>query len=175
MNNYRLVNNFVLVKKIESDDKIGEVLLASSDRQIRSDGIIMNKSKNSKTVKINDTICFYKHSGIETKIGNDDFVVLDEDEILSILREIDGKISYHMTKDRVLVLENENKTELGGVILSESDSINRTSGIVISTSKSVTEIKENDEVMFSRYSGVYVTIKNKQYKVLDKKEIFIIL
>ena len=136
MNGYRLVNNFVLVKKIDSENKIGEVLLSSSDRLIRSDGIIINKSKNSKVVKINDIVCFYKHSGIETKIGNDDYVVLDEDEILSILRNTNDTITHHMTKDRVLVKENKNKTEIGGIILSESDSINRTSGFVVSVSES---------------------------------------
>ena len=171
MSKYKLINNFVLVEKMSSESQVGSVQLGDTDKEERNDGIIVSKSADTKIVKQNDRIVYYKHSGIETRIDGKDYIILDENEILCIIR---GD-KFLMTCDRVLLLENHNVSQVGKIVLAERDTSKRTSGKIISVSKQVKNISVDDNVMFSKYSGVYVTIDKINYKVLDKKEIFIII
>ena len=82
---------------------------------------------------------------------------------------------FFMVNDRVLIRENESIKNIDNIILSVTDAKERTSGKVLSVSNSVDDINVDDDVMFSKYSGVYIMIEDEQLKVLDKKEIFIIL
>jgi len=171
MDNFKLINNFVLVKPVSLDSKIKSVLLSENDRKPKSNGIVIKTSKNIKVVKNLDEIFYYKHSGIKASISGENYVVLDENEILCIKR----RGMFFMVNDRVLIRENESIKNIDNIILSVTDAKERTSGKVLSVSNSVDDINVDDDVMFSKYSGVYIMIEDEQLKVLDKKEIFIIL
>jgi len=171
MDNFKLVNNFVLVKPVSLDSKIKSVLLSENDRKPKSNGIVIKTSKNVKVVKGLDEIYYYKYSGIKANISGEDYIVLDENEILCIKR---GD-TFFMVNDRVLIRENESIKKINNIVLSVTDAKERTSGKVLSVSNSVDDINVNDNVMFSKYSGVYIMVEDEQLKVLDKKEIFIII
>jgi chaperonin GroES len=66
----------------------------SGDTTIRAevlaigDGMIMDSGERSvMQVKVGDTILFAKSSGTEIKLGNEDFVVISESEIMAVVEE----------------------------------------------------------------------------------------
>lgn len=172
MEEYKLVNKYVLVKPKELDQKIKNIYLSENDRKPKSSGSVIKSSKNAKKVEDGDEVYYYKHSGIKATISGEEYIVLDEDEILIIKR---GD-SFYMTNERVLVRENDSIKNIGKIILSNNDSKERTSGIILSVDEmSVDEMSVGETAMFSKYSGVYIYVDGEKLKVLNKKEIFIII
>ncbi|MBF0254509.1 MAG: co-chaperone GroES [Candidatus Omnitrophica bacterium] len=87
--------------------------------------------------------------------------------------------------DRVLIqpLESEDKTE-GGIYIPDTAKEKQQKGKVIAVGKGRTdddgkvkplEVKVNDKVLYGRYSGTEIKIKNDDYLILKEEDILAIV
>ena len=91
------IRNRLVVKKIEDENKTKSGLVLSDDTKERpTKGTVIaagegNHDNNGHlvpmAVKVGDTILYPKYSGHPAKVNNDEYLILDEDEVLAILKE----------------------------------------------------------------------------------------
>ena len=91
------IRDRLLVKKIEDDLKTKSGLVLSEDTKERptkgtvlavGEGAINDDGKIlPMVVKVNDTILFAKYAGIPAKVDKEEFLILEEKEVLAILKE----------------------------------------------------------------------------------------
>ena len=74
---------------------------------------------------------------------------------------------------RVLVkrLEEANTTA-SGIIIPDNAAEKPSQGEVIAVSSEVSELKNNDKVLFGKFSGNEVSLEGEKYLVLDVEDIF---
>jgi chaperonin GroES len=84
----------VVVKKIESETKQGELYLPDSAKEHPQQGEVVALGEGKRTeavkllgldVKLGDRVVFAKYSGTEVKEAGGDYLLLREDEILGII------------------------------------------------------------------------------------------
>lgn len=79
----------VLVKIVKKDTKTksGIVLpeTVSEDRPQEGKVVAVGDSKEIK-VKKNDTVIFAKYSGTEIKVGNEEYLIIKNEDILAVVR-----------------------------------------------------------------------------------------
>ncbi|WP_324171096.1 co-chaperone GroES [Sulfurimonas sp.] len=74
---------------------------------------------------------------------------------------------------RVLVKRvEEATTTVSGIIIPDSATEKPSQAKVVAVSKEVSELKNSDVVLFGKYSGNEVTLKNEKYLVIDTDDIF---
>ena len=91
------LRNCIVVKKIEDVNKTKSGLQLSDDTKERpTKGTVLaigtgKVTEDGKTipmvVKVGDMILYPKYSGHPAKVDNEEFLILDEDEVLAILKE----------------------------------------------------------------------------------------
>lgn len=91
------LRNCLVVKKIEDVNKTKSGLQLSDDTKERptkgtvlavGEGKVNEEGKRlPMIVKVGDTILYPKYSGHPAKVDNEEFLILDEDEVLAILKE----------------------------------------------------------------------------------------
>lgn len=89
------LNDRVLVERIEASDKTsGGILLPDSAKEKPTQGKIVATGDGRRTekgerlplsVSVGDTILFSSYAGTAIKEGGDEFLILDESEILAIV------------------------------------------------------------------------------------------
>ena len=138
---------------------IGEVMLVSE------------KLKNDYAV--GDMVCYPEFGGVEMFIDEKPYLILDEPELFF---KYNGEV-IEAVNNYLIIKQNDRITNTsGGVTFSKGSEKERTSGIVISSSKhNDPKLKTGAEVVFSKYSGFESSIKDKTYLVLVQEEILIIL
>ncbi len=90
------LRNCLLVKKIEDQPKTKSGLVISDDAKERpTKGEVLAAGTGKVTedgkvlpmvVKVGDIILYPKYSGHPAKIDNEEYLILDEDEVLAILK-----------------------------------------------------------------------------------------
>lgn len=91
------LRNCLVVKKIEDPQKTKSGLVLSDDtkeRPTKGEVLAVGTGKVNEdgkvlpmVVKVGDIILYPKYSGHPAKVDNDEFLILDEDEVLAILKE----------------------------------------------------------------------------------------
>lgn len=74
--------------------------------------------------------------------------------------------------ERVLVqrVEAENKTA-SGIYIPDSAKEKPSTATVIAVGSQVNDVKENDTVVFGKYSGTELNLEGNDYLILDSKDI----
>jgi chaperonin GroES len=70
--------------------------------------------------------------------------------------------------------KEENKTK-SGIILNLDDKIQECIGVVVSCGPKVSDIKNNDEVVYKEYSGTKIKIQGLEYLIIKAEEILALL
>lgn len=91
---FKPLSNKVLVKRAEFAQKSsGGIIIPEtiSDKPLRGEVISVGPGKRVKeilvpmTVSVGDTVLFTKHDLIDIKIDNENFLIIEEDNIVAIL------------------------------------------------------------------------------------------
>ena len=87
----------VLVKLLEHEEKTsGGIIVPDSAKEKPQEGkvvavgkgkLLENGTVKSLEVKVGDTVLFAKYSGSEIEHGNDEYMILREEEILAVKQE----------------------------------------------------------------------------------------
>lgn len=64
-----------------------------------------------------------------------------------------------------------NEVTRSGIILTAKKENKPIAALVVAIGKKVTQVKENDEVIVSRYIGSQIKYGNEEYVILEEKEI----
>ena len=93
--NLKPLNDRVLVKRLESEDKTaGGLYIPDTAKEKPSKGEVMAVGSGKvaddgkaipMTVKAGDKVLFSKYAGTEIKIDGDEYLVMREDDILAII------------------------------------------------------------------------------------------
>lgn len=96
MVNFIPLRDRVLVKRIEDELKTKSGLVLSDDSKERpTKGTVLSVGEGKLTetgtliptvVKVNDTVIYPKYAGHQIKIDNTEYLILEENEILGILK-----------------------------------------------------------------------------------------
>ena len=91
------IRNRLVVKKIEDDNKTKSGLVLSDDTKERpTKGTVLavgegklndNGTLIPMVIKVGDTILYPKYSGHPAKVDKEEYLILDEDEVLAVLKE----------------------------------------------------------------------------------------
>ncbi|MBQ3429889.1 co-chaperone GroES [Candidatus Saccharibacteria bacterium] len=75
-------------------------------------------------------------------------------------------------KDRVVAFKEQPKEKTASGLLLPSDSKEKPAyAVVESVGPDVKEIKKGDKILYKEYSGTNVKINDKEYLILDEKDI----
>lgn len=81
------VNDYIIIDKNARIVSSGKVKLSAQEHKERTSGIIVNASKDvNELLKVGSEVVFSKFAGFETKIDNKDFIVIQESEILILIK-----------------------------------------------------------------------------------------
>lgn len=84
----------VLVRFIEGEEKVGSIIIPDTAKEKPTQGIVEavgegklseKGARNPMHVKAGDKVIFGRYAGTEVRLGNADYMVLHETEILAIL------------------------------------------------------------------------------------------
>ena len=83
----------ILVKRIEEEEqKIGGIIIPDTAKEKPQEGeviavgagrVLENGERQSPDVKVGDKILFGKYSGTEVKYGDEEYLIMREDDILA--------------------------------------------------------------------------------------------
>ena len=79
------LNNNVLVKRLEAEEKTSSGILLTDAAQEKQDkGIVLAIHKNSQ-VEVDQTVPFNKYGPVEIEVDGEELLLVDEEELLAIL------------------------------------------------------------------------------------------
>jgi len=82
-------------------------------------------------------------------------------------------MNFQPLGNRVLVKRvEEATTTVSGIIIPDNAKEKPSRGEVVAVSQEVTVLKNNDQVLFGKYSGDEVTFDGEKYVVLNVEDIF---
>ena len=80
-----LFNN-VLVKPLDAEEKTaGGIYLPDTAREKPSMGLVMGIGKSVEHVKVGEKIVYKKWGGNEVKVGNEEWTIVEEKDILAVV------------------------------------------------------------------------------------------
>ncbi len=95
--NIRPLHDRVVVKRLEEEEQVrGGIIIPDTAKEKPQQGevvaagtgkVLENGTKLALDVKVGDRILFGKYSGSEVKIGDQEYLILREDEILGVIEE----------------------------------------------------------------------------------------
>jgi chaperonin GroES len=91
------------------------------------------------------------------------------------------KAPFKPLYDKLLVKKDEKKSEVAGFIVPESAKEKPESGIILAVGHGrlladgqviPLQVKPNDHILFGKWSGTEIKIKNVEYLLMDESEVF---
>ncbi|MDM7914253.1 MAG: co-chaperone GroES [Candidatus Eisenbacteria bacterium] len=88
------IGDRVLVRFVEADEKVGSIVIPDTAKEKPQQGIVEAVGDGKMTekglrlpmqVKIGDRVVFGRYAGTEVRLGDQQFMVLRETEILAVL------------------------------------------------------------------------------------------
>ncbi len=93
--NIRPIGDKVIVQRVEAESKTaGGIVLPDSAKEKPKRGKVLavgtgrlldDGSRSEMQVKKNDEVLFSSYAGTEIKVGNDEYMIMDESDILGII------------------------------------------------------------------------------------------
>jgi len=94
---FKPLSDRILVKRLSEEEKTrGGIIIPDTAKEKPATGLIMalgngkvleNGQKKGFDVKVGDKVFFSKYSGTEIKIGNEEHLIMREDDILGIVED----------------------------------------------------------------------------------------
>ncbi|MEA1913451.1 MAG: co-chaperone GroES [candidate division WOR-3 bacterium] len=86
------VGRRVLVKRVSEEEKKGGIIVPDTAKEKPQQGIVeavakVPKDEDPLPVKKGDKILFGKYGGTEVEYGDEEYLILDEDDILAKIEE----------------------------------------------------------------------------------------
>ena len=89
------LNDKILVKRVEAEEKTaGGIVLPDAAKEKPKEGIVVNVGSGRLLdsgeraplqLKVKDRVIFGAYAGQEVKVGGDDFLVMNEDDVLAVV------------------------------------------------------------------------------------------
>ncbi|KAJ9515623.1 hypothetical protein QJQ45_021682 [Haematococcus lacustris] len=174
---------FVKVDKAEVRS-VGGVLLPSSATKKNTAGTVVALGE-AATIKDGDRVLYSKYAGTEIAIGDDEHVLLKEEDVIGILGKHEKISGLAPMADRVLIKARTAKADTktaGGVLLSSEAAEKPNFGTVVAVGPGKKK-EDSDEliapnvsvgqtVMYSKYSGTeFEEEDDEQYIVVRESDI----
>lgn len=93
--NFKPLHDRILIKRIEEKESVkGGIIIPDTAKEKPQEGEVVSVGRGKKTddgkviapdVKAGDRILFAKYSGTEIKMGNQEYLILREEEVLGIV------------------------------------------------------------------------------------------
>ncbi len=93
--NIRPLGDKVIVKRVEAEEKTaGGIVLPDSAKEKPKRGIVLaigtgrlldDGTRSEMQVKKNDEVIFTSYAGTEIRIGSDEYMIMDESDILGVV------------------------------------------------------------------------------------------
>ena len=93
--NIKPLGDKVIVKRVEAEEKTaGGIVLPDSAQEKPKRGVILavgngrlldDGTRSEMQVKKNDEVLFTSYAGTEIKMGGDDYMIMDENDILGVI------------------------------------------------------------------------------------------
>ncbi|CAG9463078.1 unnamed protein product [Pedinophyceae sp. YPF-701] len=180
---------FVKIADVE-DVSQGGILLPGSAQKRPTAGEVVSAATDCRSVKAGDRIVYSKFAGTEVEMGDDEYVVLKEDDCIGLMGADDIR-ALKPLGDRLLleVAEAESKTA-GGVLMAAGDGDKPTIGKVVAAGpgrkgppgeKGESEvipigIDAGASVLYSKYAGVeFAGEDGREYIVVKESDILAVL
>lgn len=77
--------SYVVVRRLKVDDPLTRVVIANAPTHKRDQGEIIAVGNTVLNVKVGDKVLFEQAHGIDTRVGDKEFVVLKEENLMGIL------------------------------------------------------------------------------------------
>lgn len=84
--NLKACSNFIIIKAIIEEEKIGNLLVVHQGKKIPTKGLVMSIGAKIKSVKIGDIVLFKKWEANEIKWEGQELLVLEDKQLLAILK-----------------------------------------------------------------------------------------
>ena len=180
--NIIMLNNFVLVKPIEVQDKTTSgIFLESTSHKVEQRGILKAIPGYAEgDFVIDDEVVFTKNSNLMIKIGEEEFYIMDINDIMGIVMKDGDKENIAPVGQWTFVepLDEGGEYEnVNGILVhSKIKKEDRHRGLVYKTFDTMLGIKDGDKVIYDRRS-FYAFKENdtKYYAVNALRDIFILL
>ncbi|MBF7049736.1 co-chaperone GroES [Campylobacter volucris] len=85
--NFQPLGKRVLVKRVEETKTTASgIIIPDNAKEKPLNGEVVAVSKEVEDIKAGDKVVFAKYGGSEIKLGNEEYLVLNTDDILGILK-----------------------------------------------------------------------------------------
>jgi len=179
---------FVRVADVE-DVSSGGILLPSSAQKKPTAGEVIAAGSGCTSVTVGSSVVYSKYAGTEVEMGDDEFVLLKEDDCIGLMSAGGDIKSLKPLGDRILVQINAAATKsTGGVLLAGDSSEKPTIGSVVSVGPgrkagegedakpSPINISAGNSVLYSQYSGVeFMDEVGTEYIVIRESDVLAVL
>jgi len=84
--NFKPLNKNILIKRVEEETKTSSgIIIPDNAKEKPSIGDVKAVSDEIKDVKVGDKVMFSKFGGTELSLGNEEYLVLEHDNIFGIV------------------------------------------------------------------------------------------
>lgn len=93
--NIRPLGDKVIIKRVDAEQKTaGGIVLPDTAKEKPKRGVVLaigsgklldDGTRSPMQVKMNDQVLFTSYAGTEIKVGGDEYMIMDESEILGVL------------------------------------------------------------------------------------------
>mmetsp|Transcript_21768 Transcript_21768/g.37124 ORF Transcript_21768/g.37124 Transcript_21768/m.37124 type:complete len:218 (+) Transcript_21768:44-697(+) len=180
------VGDRVFVKIDKADIKsIGGVLLPSASRTNSTAGTVVSLG-DVTMLKSGDRVVYSKFAGTDISVGDENHVLLKEDDVIGVLPKGEKISSLRPLSDRVLIKGAKAETKTSGGVLLSNDAVEKpTFGTIVAVGMGKKK-EDSDEivqpnvtvgqtVMYSKYSGTEFEEDLEEYIVVREGEILAVL
>ncbi len=81
----RPLANYVVIRRLKMDDPLTNIVIANAPTYKRDQGEVLAVGDTVSNVKVGDNVLFEQTEGIETKVGDEELVILKEENLMGIL------------------------------------------------------------------------------------------
>eukprot|EP00873_Tetraselmis_striata_P011317 jgi/Tetstr1/431581/TSEL_021112.t1 len=163
----------------EEQASAGGILLPSSAVSRSNEGQVVSVGKDV-TLAVGDQVMYAKYSGTEITSGEEDFVLLKQDDVIGVMPSA-NVADLKPTGDKVLLRIIKPAQESKGGIMLGSNTEMPSIGKVLAVGPGTPEVpmtsKVGDEVLYSRYAGMELESEDgdEDYLVLRDSDILAVL
>lgn len=173
-----------VVVKVDREEArtTGGLLLPSAALKKQTAGTIVGLGE-VKLVKAGDRVLYSKYAGTEIAIGEDEHVLLKEDDVIGVLSSDDRISKLKPLGDRVLIkMPEAQKQSSGGVLLATESAEKPNFGTVVAVGDGKPKedgaapekpnLKLGSTVLYSKYSGTeFEDLDDEKYIVVRESDV----
>lgn len=79
------LNGRVMVRQDTPSDKVGKIFVAKELQTKESKGKVIAVAKDTKVVKVGDTVYFAQYSGVEIQLDKEYYLVIKDEDLIGVI------------------------------------------------------------------------------------------